>query len=118
MSTRQPAKPSARRVLERWRDLSPRREGDPPFTDRDAVTQLLIDNLDAYAYEHLPKTDRTWWERKWNEDEEAGAFSRLFGPEWIAETMDGFLGWFLIRKVVARPDEMGTYATLCVELLD
>lgn len=89
MVDRRPAEPSARDVLERWAGLGPPPGPDePPFTDRDAVAELIADYLDSYAYERLSKADRAWSETRWNEDEEAGAFSRLFGPEWIVEGMD------------------------------
>jgi hypothetical protein len=91
--------------------------GDRPFNDRDRVAHLIADHLDSYAYERLPKPDRTWWESRWNEDEEAGAFSRLFGPEWIVEIIDDFLGWFVFRKVMAPPEQVATFGPLCEELL-
>ncbi len=118
MAERRPAEPSVRDVLERWRDLAPRPRGDRTFTDRDAVADLIASHLDSYAYEHLSKTDRAWWEEAWNADEEAGAFSRLFGPEWIVEMMDGFLGWFLIRKVSASRDDLVAYPVLCRDLVE
>jgi hypothetical protein len=117
MDERRPADPSAREVLERWAALEPRDAGEAKqFSDRDAVAQLIADHLDSYAYERLSKPDRKWWEERWNDDEEAGAFSRLFGPEWIAEAMDEFLSWFLIRKVMTSKEECATYAVLCAEL--
>ncbi len=118
MAERRPAEPNVRDVLERWRDLVPRPRGNRAFTDHDAVADLIASHLDSYAYEHLSKTDRAWWEEAWNADEEAGAFSRLFGPEWILEMMDGFLGWFLIRKVAASHEDLVAYPVLCRDLVE
>jgi hypothetical protein len=118
MSDRRPADPSAFDVLERWcAPTSPSSAKGRTFTERDSVAQLIADHLDSYAYERLSKRDRTWWEERWNADEEAGAFSRLFGPEWIVDSMDAFLGWFVIRKVMAPREELATYGPLCVDLL-
>lgn len=117
MTERKPAEPSAHDALERWRALGPRTTGERTFSDRDAVAELIASHLDAYAYEHLSKRDRAWWERVWNADEEVGAFSRLFGPEWIVDMMDGFLGWFLIRKVAASREDMAAYPVLCEDLV-
>jgi hypothetical protein len=122
MSDRRAADPSAWDVLERWRKLRSDPAGeDAPLTDRtkrDFVADLIASHLDSYAYERLSTVDREWWEERWNDDEEAGAFSRLFGPEWIVTCMDDFLGWFVIRKVASSPSDNGVYASLCAELIE
>jgi hypothetical protein len=118
MNERRPADPSAWEVLDRWCHAAPPPGSDErAFISRDAVAELIADNLDGYAYERLSKADRAWWQERRKQDEEAGAFSRLFGREWIVETMDDFLGWFVIRKVMAGREELAAYGPLCVDLL-
>src|SRR5437588_8492680 len=56
-----------------------------PADEVEEVCELLSSYLDGYAYESLSAAERTLWEREWEADEEAGAFTRLFGPEKIAE---------------------------------
>jgi hypothetical protein len=119
MEERRAAEPSAHDVLERWRSRAARPDSqEQSFTGRDAVAQLIASHLDSYAYDRLSKQDRTWWEERWNQDEDAGSFSRLFGPEWIVESMDDFFDWFVIRKVIAPRVELATYGPLCVDLLE
>jgi hypothetical protein len=119
MTDRGPADPSAFDVLERWcAAASPSGSTGRSVAERDSISGLIESYLDSYAYEHLPKRDRTWWEERWNEDEEAAAFSRMFGPEWIVRSMEEFLGWFVIRKVMAPREDIARYGPLCAELLD
>lgn len=70
--------------------------------DKDAalVTDLLAGYLDSYGHTMLGKAELAFWEERYNEDEEEGSFCNLFGPTYILEGLEEFLGWFVIRKVI------------------
>jgi hypothetical protein len=64
------------------------------------VVDLLRHCLNGYGPNTLDKADL----KRWEEASEAGddeAFCRLFGAEYILSEMDEFLGYFMIRKVMA-----------------
>jgi hypothetical protein len=84
-------------LLEQRRLLS-----DASFRNYLSIVDLLCSYLNGYAYDDLGETEA----RRWRAAFDAGdgqAFCHLFGPEKIAEHVDDFLGWFMVRKVIAGP---------------
>ncbi|MGH9204098.1 MAG: hypothetical protein ACRD2A_22960, partial [Vicinamibacterales bacterium] len=75
-----------------------------PFTEMHSIVQLLERCLDGYAYESLDKEEKSFWEERWEADEEKNSYCRTFGPEKIPEHVGSFLNWFIIRKVMAGPE--------------
>ena len=70
-----------------------------------AVLDLLRSYLNGYAHERLSVPEATLFERCYNaEGEEHREFCDLFGPEKIVESVDSFLGYFMVRKVIAGED--------------
>lgn len=69
------------------------------------VIQLLKDDMNSYAHESLTKAESALFEKHYNaEGREHMEFCQIFGPDKIAENVGGFLGYFLIRKVMAGGD--------------
>ena len=69
------------------------------------VIQLLKDYMNSYAYQSLTKAESALFEKHYNaEGSEHMEFCQIFGPDRIAENAGGFLGYFLIRKVMAGGD--------------
>jgi hypothetical protein len=69
------------------------------------VIQLLKDDMNSYAHESLTKAESALFEKHYNaEGREHMEFCQIFGPDKIAENVGGFLGYFLIRKVMAGVD--------------
>lgn len=80
---------------------------------RDAAfaIELFEDYLNGYAYESLEPAAARVFERRFNaEGREHREFCELFGPERILPALPMFLGWFLIRKVMARAEDLGAVA--------
>ena len=73
----------------------------------EAIVELLSGYLDGYAYESLNRAESDFWRTRWEEDEETKSFCRTFGPEKILSAVEPFLGWFVIRKVMAPVDRPG-----------
>ncbi|MBZ0143129.1 MAG: hypothetical protein K8F56_06080 [Rhodocyclaceae bacterium] len=81
------------------------------------VLHLLRGHLDGYAYESLSKPEAALFERRFNaEGDEHREYCELFGPEKIPENLGGFLGYFMIRKVMAGPDLLRAAGTVTKKL--
>ena len=95
------ASPSIGEVLERFLDRPGTRDDDGNMV---AVVDLLRSYLDGYGHELLSDEEAAFFQERYEEDEEAGAFCNLFGPERILEGLSEFLGSYVIRKVAAGPE--------------
>jgi hypothetical protein len=68
---------------------------------------LLAHFLDSYAHQSLDRAERRRFERLYDAEGPARReYCQIFGPERIAPELQQFLGWFLIRKVMARPEDL------------
>jgi hypothetical protein len=79
------------------------------------VVALLRDALNHYAHQGLSDAEQRRWQKAYDAGEE-GAFCALFGPEKIAEELGSFLGWFMVRKVIAGEDLLRTAGTVTKKL--
>lgn len=69
------------------------------------IIGLLTDHLNGYGHQWLSKKESALFEKHYNaEGREHREFCQLFGPEKIVENLGEFLGYFMIRKVMARGD--------------
>jgi hypothetical protein len=90
--------------------LSPR-----TYRKYEEVVELLLICLDGYGPQHLDQADRERWEEAYEAGEEE-AFSRLFGPEKIPEALHEFLGYFMVRKVIASDELLRASGTVTKKL--
>jgi hypothetical protein len=68
--------------------------------------ELLQHCLDGYAYEGLRPAERRLFDRYFNQEGPTHReYCDLFGPEKVVPELGHFLGWFLIRKVLAGPED-------------
>jgi len=74
----------------------------------------LRDCLNGYGPNTLDEPDRKRWEMAYQHDEEA--FCHLFGPERILPEADEFLGYFMVRKVMAGQDLLRSAGTVTKKL--
>jgi hypothetical protein len=84
--------------------------------EREAVVELYRSYLDGYGHELLTANERDLWQRQYDADEEEGSFCNLFGPDRMLEGLDGFLGWFVIRKVLGPPETVAAAGPVCADL--
>ena len=75
------------------------------------VVELLRACLNGYGYQSLPETDRARWEAAFDTGDEE-AFCRLFGPQQIVENYGEFLGYFMVRKVLAGQELLRAAGTV------
>lgn len=110
------ARPTINEVLERFLAEQRTRLSPATFRRYEDVVELLRHCLDGYAYQSLSGEERASWERRWREDEEGGSFCNTFGPGKIPENLGEFLGYFMVRKVVAGKDLLRAAGTVTKEL--
>lgn len=79
------------------------------------VVELLCDSLNGYAYESLDKADRKRFDEAYRAGDEE-AFCHLFGPEYILENLGEFLGYFMVRKVIAGQELLRSAGTVTKKL--
>ena len=112
-----PAEPNIRRVLEEFLDQQRARLRPRTLARYEAVLDLLRSYLNGYAHECLSAPEAARFERSYNaEGEEHREFCDLFGPEKIVESLDSFLGYFMIRKVMAGEDLLRATGTVTKKL--
>jgi hypothetical protein len=78
------------------------------------VIDLLRHCLNGYGPNALDEPDRKRWEMAYQADEEA--YCHLFGPEYILPEVDEFLGYFMVRKVMAGQDLLRSAGTVTKKL--
>jgi hypothetical protein len=86
------------------------------FRNYEEVVELLRHSLDGYAYTSLTAGEHQRWERAFESADEH-AFCRLFGPEKIPEHLGEFLGYFMVRKVMASQQLLTASGTVTGKLM-
>ncbi len=100
----QPADPTIDQVFEEF--LAEQRERLKPATISryEGVLNMLRHHLNGYASETLSTAESALFDRHYDADgDEHREFCQLFGPDKIVENLASFLGYFMIRKVMAGP---------------
>ena len=81
------------------------------------VIELLKDHLNGYGHTGLSKAESVFLDRYCNaEGSEHREFCRIFGPEKIIENLGDFLGYFMVRKVMAGADFKRSSGTVMKKL--
>jgi len=75
------------------------------------VVDLLRDSLNGFGPNTLESADHQRWEQAFHAGD-MEAFSHLFGPEHILGHVDEFLGYFMIRKVMAGQELLRAAGTV------
>jgi hypothetical protein len=100
-----PADPNISRVLEEFLAEQRARLAPRTLAKYEDVLDLLRHHLNGCAYESLSKAEAALFDRHFNAQGEAHRdYCQLFGPDKIAEHLGSFLGYFMIRKVMAGED--------------
>jgi len=103
--TVQPANPTIEQVFQEFLAEQQKRLKLKTFANYDDVIDLLQHHLNGYGHEGLSKAESALFEKHYNAEGDAHrTFCQLFGPEKIPENLGSFLGYFMIRKVMAGAD--------------
>lgn len=90
--------------------LSPRTMGN-----YEAIVRLLRDAMNNYAYTALSGLEERRWRKAFDAGDEE-AYTRLFGPQKIVDYLGEFLGYFMIRKVMAGQELLRSAGTVTKKL--
>jgi hypothetical protein len=78
------------------------------------VVSLLRHCLNSYGHQSLDDAERSRFDDAYDSDDEA--FVHLFGPEKITDNLGEFLGYFMIRKVMAGEELLRAAGTVTKKL--
>ncbi len=110
-------KPNIRRVFDEFLEAQRARLAPKTLARYEDVLDLLGSYLNGYAHESLSAPEATRFERSYNaRGREHREFCDLFGPDKIVESLDGFLGYFMVRNVIAGEDLLRAAGTVTKKL--
>lgn len=113
----QPTAPTITASLQAF--LAEQRRRLKPATLRkyEDVVFLLQEHLNGYAYESLSAVEEALFRTHYDaEGPDHREFCDLFGPDKIVEHVGAFLGYFMVRKVIAAGDLMRAAGTVTRKL--
>jgi hypothetical protein len=100
-----PANPNIEQVLQEFLAEQKRRLKPAAFAKYDGVVDLFRSYLDGYGHDGLSRAESALFEKHYDaKGREHREFCQIFGPDKITESFGGFLGYFMIRKVLAGED--------------
>jgi hypothetical protein len=89
-------------VLQEFLVEEKRRLKPATFSNYESVIDLFRSHLNGYAYDGLSRAESALFEKHYNaKGMEHREFCEIFGPDKIVEGFSGFLGYFMVRKVLA-----------------
>ncbi|HKY31177.1 MAG TPA: hypothetical protein VJV23_01485 [Candidatus Polarisedimenticolia bacterium] len=109
------ASPTIAEVLEQFLEEQKDRLAPRTWNQYDGIIQLLKSCLDGYGYQTLDKKDTALYERLNGGTPEIN-FCEIFGPGHILPSVGEFLGYFMVRKVIAGADTMRAAGTVTRKL--
>ncbi len=111
------AQPNIEQILEQFLDDRARCLKPRTLARYRDVVQLLQRYLDGYGYQPLGKEESKFFDHHFEATgSNQRSFCQLFGADKITENLDGFLGYFMIRKVVAGEELKRAAGTVCKKL--
>ena len=86
------------------------------YRNYEDVIRLLRDSLNMYAYSSLSAAEAKRWQKAFDAGDEE-AFCHLFGPREIPPHLGEFLGYFMVRKVIAGQELLKAPGTVTGKLV-
>ena len=80
------------------------------------IVSLLRDHLNGYAYQTLNRAEQRRWEQASEAGEGEDAYCAIFDPERIPGEIGSFLGYFMVRKVIAGAELLKAAGTVTKKL--
>ena len=107
--------PSIDEVLSAFLAAQEQRLAARTYANYLSVIDLLRHCLNGYGHQYLDDDERRRYQAAFDAGDEE-AFVRLFGPEKIADGLGEFLGYFMVRKVMAGEDLLRAAGTVTKKL--
>jgi hypothetical protein len=112
-----PAEPNIEQALAEFLEAQRARLGPKTLARYRDVIELFTHCLNGYGHQHLDKREAALFDRLYNaEGAEHRDFCEVFGPEKIPGCFSEFLGWFMIRHVMAGTELMRAAGTVTKKL--
>jgi hypothetical protein len=111
----EPVNPTIDTALNQFLEAQRARLAPRTYRRYEEVVDLLRHCLNAYGYQYLATEQSERFQQAYSADDE-GAFCHLFGPEKIADGLGEFLGYFMIRKVMASEELLRAAGTVTKKL--
>lgn len=112
--------PAATETIDRALDefLAEQRErlSERTFGNYERVIELLRRSLNGYGPNALEASEHARWEHAYEAGDEE-AFCHLLGPEKVPEHLGEFLGYFMVRKVIAGHELLKASGTVTGKLV-
>lgn len=111
------ANPTIAEVLAQFVSDQRQRLAPKTFTNYQHIIELLEHSLNGYAYQSLSKGDVALFDRFYNAKGTGHReFCEIFGPEHILPNVGEFLGYFMVRKVIAGKETLRAAGTVTRKL--
>lgn len=111
------AKPTIGEALEQFLSDQGKRLAPGTFGQYENILRLLEHCLNGYAHTSLDETESEFFDRHYNaKGAEHREFCEVFGPEHILLNVGEFLGYFMIRKVMAGKATLRAAGTVTKKL--
>ncbi len=111
------ASPTIAEVLAQFLAEQKQRLAPKTFAQYESVIELLQDSLNRYAYQSLDKKQSKLFDQLYNaKGDDHREFCEIFSPEHILPNIGEFLGYFMVRKVIAGKDLLRAAGTVIKKL--
>ena len=107
------AQPTISEVLQQFLDEQRQRLKPRTLANYEAIVELFQDSLNGYAYQYLDEEESALFDELYDQDIE---FCDIFGPDKILDNVDEFLGYFMVRKVIAGQELLKAAGTVTKKL--
>ena len=96
------AEPTIEKVFEDFLIEQKKRLKPKTIAGYEEIIGLLTHHLDGYGHQLLSSKEEALFEKLYNaEGKEQREFCQIFGPDKIVDNLGEFLGYFMVRKVMA-----------------
>lgn len=111
------AEPTVEQVLDEFLADQQKRLKPKTFKQYEDVIWLFKNSINSYAYQSLTKAEEALFDKYFNsEGSEHREFCQIFGQDKILGSVGEFLGYYMIRKVIAGEDLVRAAGTVTKKL--
>ena len=111
MPTDAPTSPTIEEIFTAFLDEQRARLAPRTFANYETIIELFADCLNGYGHQSLDDDERERWEAAYDAGDE-DAFVHLFGTDKIITNLGEFLGYFMVRKVMAGQELLKAAGTV------
>ncbi len=113
----QPAEKTIETVLDEFLNEQQERLKSSTVRKYESIISLFQSCLNNYAYQSLDEQEAALFDQLYNaRGKEHREFCQIFGPEKIPDSVDEFLNYFMIRKVMCGKELMQAAGTVTKKL--